>query len=117
MAELIQESDLIKVLDLSWNNFQDKKYTPLFGTKWKKALEENKSLLHLDLSFNKISLEDTKLISEGIHFNNTLFGYHYAGNCGIVDSLGFLATTTDYMIPNLGNQHFKRRIQSTLPLM
>jgi hypothetical protein len=48
-------------------------------------------LLHLDLSHNKFSAEDTKIISLKIENNHILFGFHYRGNGhNKVDHKGFL---------------------------
>ena len=56
-------------------------------------------MIHLDLSFNKITEVDTKGIMEEIVHNNTMVGFHYTGNqdsgksdekVGKVDSLGFI---------------------------
>jgi hypothetical protein len=53
-------------------------------------LIDNKYLLHLDIGYNKISFEDTQVLSEMLKENNTLHGIHYEGNEGKIDSLGFL---------------------------
>ena len=50
------------------------------GKRWGRALRENKVLVHLDLSFNKIWEEDTANMMEEIVHNNTLVGFHYQGN-------------------------------------
>ena len=81
---LSQDKDKeLKILDLSWNKIgvykQDFKPKHI-GETWGKALIENKSLVHLDLSFNKICEEDTRVILEDIKSNQTLFGFHYQGN-------------------------------------
>ena len=39
------------------------------GKQWSVALTANKTLLHLDLSFNKIDQEETKLIAKDLHMN------------------------------------------------
>ena len=98
IAEALSENRDLKVLDLSWNkigtNFRQKfdpksKKTTVVGKDdkevnigkiWGKALRENKVLVHLDLSFNKICQEDTESIMEDIVNNNTLVGFHYLGN-------------------------------------
>ena len=53
-------------------------------------MSENKFLQHLDISYNKISYHDTLLISESLKTNHSLYGIHYEGNYGRIDSLGFL---------------------------
>jgi hypothetical protein len=62
----------------------------LLGIRWNFAFMLNSKLLHLDLSFNKISYEDTEEMSIGLKENTTLYGIHYAGNSGRIDSLGFM---------------------------
>jgi len=56
---------------------------------------DNKFLVHIDLSFNKIDQFETELISKDIIFNQTCVGVHYTGNtsnldrmCAKIDSLG-----------------------------
>lgn len=50
----------------------------------------NKELVHLDISFNKIGYTMTCTIAEGLKKNKNIIGFHYTGNCGYVDSKGFL---------------------------
>jgi hypothetical protein len=50
----------------------------------------NSRLIHLDMSFNRINYEDTEEMSIGLKENQTLYGIHYAGNMGRIDSLGFM---------------------------
>lgn len=40
-------------------------------------LKINKTLVHLDLSFNKMSYSDTELIAEDVKENHTLYGLHF----------------------------------------
>ena len=50
----------------------------------------NKTVLHLDLSANYFTLNDSKLISQSLSKNHTIYGFHFAGNWGTVDARGFL---------------------------
>jgi len=52
----------------------------LIGKTWGKALKENKTLVHLDLSFNKIGEDDTAIFAEDIKKNQTCVGIHWQGN-------------------------------------
>ena len=52
--------------------------------------ETNTKLLHLDFSFNKIGKADSEIMSEKLKLNNVLYGLHFQGNCGKIDSLGFM---------------------------
>ena len=50
----------------------------------------NKTLEHLDLSFNNFSKEASEIIAAGLEPNRTLLGLHFRGNYGYVNSKGFL---------------------------
>ena len=58
--------------------------------KWAKALITNKTLVHLDLSFNNLKTPDIKVIGEGLKLNHTLLGIHLMGNEAKIDELGFV---------------------------
>lgn len=62
----------------------------LIGKTWGRALKQNKSLIHLDLSNNYLSDQACRMIGKRLNKNHTLFGVHIAGNAAMVDSLGFL---------------------------
>ena len=53
-------------------------------------LRQNTALLHLDLSCNKFTHQESKLIAEALEANQTIYGFHFKGNYGYVDNLGFL---------------------------
>jgi arginine deiminase len=48
--------------------------------------EKNKELMHLDLSCNYFNFEDTVILAEKLEKNKTIYGIHYAGNHGYIDS-------------------------------
>lgn len=50
----------------------------------------NCKIVHLDISYNSIGLEDTKVIGELMKQNHSLYGIHYQGNEGYVDPNGFI---------------------------
>ncbi|RLN93597.1 hypothetical protein BBJ28_00015854 [Nothophytophthora sp. Chile5] len=54
------------------------------------SLANNKVLAHLDLSSNRLDLEDCTLLAKQLESNQTLVGLHMSGNCASVDSRGFL---------------------------
>jgi hypothetical protein len=75
------------------------------GKAWGSMFIENKTLVHLDLSQNRISQFETEQMAEDIIGNQTLVGFHYLGNhdagslgwgeeegihTGKVDSMGFI---------------------------
>ena len=78
----------IKILDLSWNSFGS--YSSSFSKTFAEFIISNDCLLHLDLSHNKLGKEDSKIISEALVNNHTLYGLHYDGNYGYIDPKGFL---------------------------
>ena len=79
----------LRVLDYSLNQLGEDN-----GTACPRAiaacLVKNRTLEHLDLSFNNFSKEDTEIIAEGLRSNHRIYGFHYRGNIGYVNSKGFL---------------------------
>ena len=43
--------------------------------------------MHLDLSYNTFSLEFSKYFAEYLAQSNTMFGFHFEGNCGVLDEI------------------------------
>ncbi len=84
----LTENEYLRVLDFSCNSLGlgpgsfIGEITSFFG--------KNKTLRHLDMSNNYIDYENSVKISEGLEKNQSIYGFHYAGNCGYVDSRGFL---------------------------
>jgi len=67
------------------------------GAAWGTAFKENKTLIHLDLSYNQFEYKDAKVMEEDLKVNKTLIGFHFKGNKGTgdkcvsyLDSLGFM---------------------------
>ncbi|KAG6942969.1 hypothetical protein JG688_00017841, partial [Phytophthora aleatoria] len=54
------------------------------------SLANNKVLAHLDLSSNRLDLEDCTLLAKQLENNQTRIGLHMSGNCAVMDSRGFL---------------------------
>ena len=52
------------------------------GTAWGTAFKENKTLIHLDLSYNQIDYKEAKIMEEDLRQNRTLIGLHFKGNKG-----------------------------------
>ncbi|CAK9014501.1 unnamed protein product, partial [Durusdinium trenchii] len=83
-------------VDLSWNRMGmacAKSHNP--SKMLAEVLVSNDKLFHLDISYNAIGTEDCMLIANGLRYNNTLFGFHVAGNEAFVDELGFLMPLSD----------------------
>ena len=85
---LIAGNSKIKVLDMSWNSFG--LYSSSFSKTFAEFIISNDSLLHLDLSHNKLGKEDSKIISDALAQNHSLYGMHYDGNYGYMDPNGYL---------------------------
>ena len=48
-------------------------------------------LIHLDLSHNKFTEENSKQIATDLAFNRVIYGFHFEGNVGFnVNTRGFL---------------------------
>ena len=76
-------------MDLKYNNMGRNEEAV---KEWIKVFEkqDNISLIHLDMSFNNYSLKECQMISDGIFNNHSIYGFHFSGNYGDVDSKGFL---------------------------
>ena len=48
-----------------------------FAEKWSRMFAKNKSLVHVDLSHNKIKVDDCEIIAEGLKSNHTVLGLHF----------------------------------------
>ena len=134
LAELIKKDfPSLRVLDLAWNclskappldakqeallakkasdkrtkkNYVEEAPEAMLGNKWGEALAFNTKLVHLDLSFNRIDYHDSLALSKGIVENQTLFGLHYQGNMGRIDSLGYLHPIEEAFFQNPRTWHF-----------
>lgn len=60
------------------------------ATKWGRAFKENKSLVHIDFSFNQFKFNDMKHMGEALKENHTILGIHLLGNEGYIDQQGFI---------------------------
>ena len=59
-------------------------------------LKKNRSITHLDVSYNHIGTEDGKRLEQAIKPNHSLMGLHYGGNDGgWIDSRGFIKPAKD----------------------
>lgn len=47
-------------------------------------------MVHLDVSNNHFTKPQTIKIAEALKFNRTLYGFHFTGNNGFMDSESFL---------------------------
>lgn len=51
---------------------------------------KNVEMRHLDISNNYFNVESSYKIAEALTKNKTIYGIHYSGNAGYIDSRGFL---------------------------
>jgi len=58
----------------------------MYAEAWRDAFKENKSLVHLDISHNRIEKVDVEIIAEGLKENHNIYGIHFAGNAGYIDN-------------------------------
>lgn len=89
----LKSAHQLRVLDLSWNSLG--MHSSNFANAFGEFLRTNDSLIHLDMSSNYFSMEDSKIIAEALAENHTIYGFHFQGNHGYVDSKGFLQIPTE----------------------
>ncbi|KAL4513116.1 hypothetical protein ABPG72_017801 [Tetrahymena utriculariae] len=108
IAQGLQVNTTLNVLDLSKN--------PLGGDYSKKCSQEIKhflmypqsNIVHLDLSDCGFNQQESTNIQEGLIKNHTIYGFHFSGNFGVVDALGFLNINNH--INSFRNIHLNHRI-------
>ena len=107
------------MVDLCWNGLgQGHRQPGTVGKNLGDAIKENKSIIHFDLSFNKIGPTDTIAIGQGLMTNNSLYGFHFRGNSGKVDSLGFLKVNIDGSSSQMiTDHHLDRPINGVRPTL
>lgn len=76
-------------------------------------LVTNTIVCHLDLSNNYIKSENAAKIADSLVKNKTIYGFHFSGNAGYVDSRGFLVVK-ESSSDDLTGIHVKRRINGKL---
>ena len=94
---------MIAVLDLSWNRLnrgntknkakikpKEEGLTNGFFDNLKKVFEEIVSIVHMDLSWNRFSKKDSEFIASILNKNQTIFGFHFDGNYGMLNERQFL---------------------------
>ncbi|KAL4168705.1 hypothetical protein KRP22_012103 [Phytophthora ramorum] len=108
IVEALKFHASLRVCDLSWNALSSSGPSSTSGngsttgtssgvlrpravvTALADSLANNKVLAHLDLSSNRLDLEDCTLLAKQLENNQTLIGLHMSGNCAVMDSRGFL---------------------------
>ena len=80
----------IKTIDLSFNVLGGAHSNSECVVALGEVLSKNKTLEHVDLSYNHLNARDTVMLGMALKRNHVLMGLHYEGNAGWVDSRGFL---------------------------
>lgn len=92
IAEAMKFHSSLRVVDLSWNSLDSNELLKPRSVVAALAdsLANNKVLSHLDISNNHLDMDDCALLAKHLESNHALIGLHMSGNCGIVDTRGFL---------------------------
>ncbi len=105
------ENETITVFDMSWNSLGSN--NPSIAPNIVEVLQKNEKIVHLDLSNNYFSLSECKLIAGGLENNHSIYGFHFVGNYGYINSKGFLivqeSSTKDF-----SEMHLQHRISGFL---
>ena len=94
LCKALIDNNSLRVLDLSWNSLASPASIKAIN-KLSEALSSHKSLMHVDISNNSLTAEDTETISKALEANHTILGIHMSGNHASVDELGFLSSNPD----------------------
>ena len=70
----------LKVLDISWNTIGNGMPTAVPNVC--EFFKTNKTIVHLDMSNNNFSYDETVEISKTLPLNRTIYGLHFIGNFG-----------------------------------
>jgi Ran GTPase-activating protein (RanGAP) involved in mRNA processing and transport len=100
IAEQLQGNKNVEILDISFNAIGGGKTTgdveelvrfrDLCARSWARCFQENKSLIHVDISHNNLRSPQMEIIAAGLAHNHTILGIHSRGNDGEVDAQGFI---------------------------
>jgi hypothetical protein len=93
----------LKVLDLSWNSLGANEKG--LNTAFYDLFSKNNILVHCDFSYNNISFETTKKAAEGLDNNHSVYGLHWNGNQGYVDTDGYLIPSKTSLSKALQPKH------------
>lgn len=101
------ENEAILVFDISWNSIGggNPSIVPVIA----ETLQKNDKIIHLDLSNNYFTLAESKRISEALETNHSIYGFHFIGNYGYVDSKGFLVVNEN-TTKDISEMHINHRM-------
>ncbi len=128
----LKENEILQILDLSYNSLKERptkkeqitkqdeegkteegsnKEGTKAAFKMKECFIENRTLLHLDLTFCNLSDIEVRIMNEGLQENHTILGIHLYGNSDyFTDARGFVEKKKDSPIQS----HVLSRITSDL---
>ncbi|KRX01621.1 hypothetical protein PPERSA_00328 [Pseudocohnilembus persalinus] len=92
------KSTSLKVLDLSCNNLGLNCGLNMengCAQQISDCFQKNDELVHVDISYNRFNTSQAEIIAAGLEKNHTIYGIHFAGNAGYVDSRGFIVVQKD----------------------
>ena len=117
--EAIKRNENLKVLDLGWNNlgegFKMIRYDNGFIEELSGFFEQNNTMLHIDLSNNHFDDKHCEKIVESLKKNHSIYGFHFLGNKGYVNSEGNLILTNPFD-SQPSSYHLQKEINSVNPL-
>ena len=90
LLNAISMNKSLETLDVSYNTLGGHTAENPCVTALGKVLKKNRTLTHLDASYNHFTRKNTVELSKSLKTNHVLLGLHYEGNEGWVDSRGFL---------------------------
>jgi Ran GTPase-activating protein (RanGAP) involved in mRNA processing and transport len=111
IASALITNTCLESLDLSWNAAGtqiDGRNTRTAAATFARCFTENKSLTHLNLSHNRLTVEDSAAMAEGLKQNHAILGLHMSGNQSRSDAYGYLMPDAEPWPLEAG--HFMTRI-------
>lgn len=87
-ARSLQINDSLTSLNLAHNGFSNS-VNQVAIQSLSSSLAINKTLVHLDISYNTLKPQDILVLATGLNFNHTIRGLHIYGNDGHIDSKVF----------------------------
>ena len=101
------ENENIAEFDISWNCLGGN--NPSIAPNISEVLQKNDKIIHLDLSNNYFTLQESKIIASGFENNHNIYGFHFVGNYGYVNSQRYLIVN-DQSTKLFTEMHLKHRI-------
>lgn len=110
--EALIDNDNLMVLDISWNSLGNLSIDNSCSRAICEFLKKNEKVIHLDMSNNNFTLDESQKIAEALKSNHTIYGFHFEGNFGYVDRRGFILFD-NLKSRNINHLNRIHRIEST----